>query len=139
MLQGVVRPHIHGVEDKIGGRFWVTSSDSKEVDLLACSMNKLSIKSPSSQRSGQSISLPETGRDDQSEGDGSTVVVQANGATLKEAFKEVICPWEGPLLASRTSPKLSFGDVLVKAKVRMSSTLTDDFSLSSELRRSLET
>jgi hypothetical protein len=41
--------------------------------------------------------------------------------------------------SENASPKLSFGDVLAKAKARTSSTLTDDFSLSSELRRSPET
>jgi hypothetical protein len=58
------------------------------------------------------VSLPVTGRDDQNEGDGSTVVVEANGASPrstrgsakapKGASKEVIRPWEGPLPAPRT-------------------------------------
>jgi hypothetical protein len=150
----VVRPHIHGVEDRIGGRFWAMPSDSEEVDQLACSMNMLSINSPLSQTSGKSLSSPETSGAYHKKGAVSPVVAQADGGSTggrvtgvmsskaaKAASKKVIRPWEGPLPPPRMSPKLSFGDILEKAKVRTmsSSILTDGCSMSSEFRRSPET
>jgi hypothetical protein len=154
----VVRPHIHGVEDRIGGRFWAmpsdSESDSEEVDQLACSMNMLSINSPLSQTSGKSLSSPETSGAYHKKGAVSPVVAQADGGSTggrvtgvmsskaaKAASKKVIRPWEGPLPPPRMSPKLSFGDILEKAKVSTmsSSILTDGCSMSSEFRRSPET
>jgi hypothetical protein len=48
-----VHPHVHGIDNRIGGRFWASGSDSKTdeeedimVDNLVTSMSNLLIKSP---------------------------------------------------------------------------------------------
>jgi hypothetical protein len=59
-----VRPHVHGVESVLRGKFWAEDSDSDtetdddEIDRLSCSLHKMSISSPSRSEGAESRKLP---------------------------------------------------------------------------------
>jgi hypothetical protein len=113
---------VHGVEDRIGRRFWARDSDSdsdvNEVDHLATSLSKLAIN-PTSE--------PDTSRESASSSETAAVSTSPEIKPEKEASskrsgneaeaKLKVQPWRGPLPPPRTSPRRTFGDALASTQV----------------------
>jgi hypothetical protein len=131
-----VHPHIHGIDNKIGGRFWVSGNDSETdeeedimVDNMVTSMSNLSIASlarspvpgpmlPSPIKVSEAsliIPLKEMAHL------ALTFAISARGSMIgnitSQQDKNDHHPWEGPLPMPRISPKWSLGDALHKGKV----------------------
>jgi hypothetical protein len=103
-------PHVHGVVDRVRGRFWSPSSDSESEE------DEGNVLLPGSGSVDHGIKLQPRGWVTQPVDEKAP-----NGRTTSGiVIGSKVSPWVDPLPAPRISPKLSMGDVIAKAKVSAS-------------------
>ncbi|TVU40757.1 hypothetical protein EJB05_14233, partial [Eragrostis curvula] len=127
----VISGHVHGVEDRLGTRFWALGSDteSEEDDEIE------SIAAPDFiQQAGElGFSMEELARADEEmpvsptsqkpilvEGSLAEKIINAMVQKRSKAWTPATKPWQGPLPPPRKSPMRTLGDALATAKVRPS-------------------
>jgi hypothetical protein len=127
----------HGIEDRIGRRFWAPDSDSEieanEVDHLATCMSKLatnpspselntswgSVSSTATYNSAVAAEVATLEMKHTKEVSSSTPRTLAKRSGDNFDANRKIQPWRGPLPPPRTSPRWTFGDALASAQVRI--------------------
>jgi hypothetical protein len=99
--------NIHGVDDRLSGRFWATGNDSDSE--LESGEEDLPNPNPNVSIVDRNLVC-----------DYLCVAQQADGEIKTTARTQAPRqrPWEGPLPSPRISPRLTIGDAIVKAKVR---------------------
>jgi hypothetical protein len=121
--------HVHGIEDRIGYRFWARenefdSDQDKEETTELSSIQTISIEEFVEQAREVDFTL-----EDLHQAEEEIVVLfgtKEHTAPARTLVKWIIDdlmlknkprPWVGPLLTSRKSPRRTFGDAILKAKV----------------------
>jgi hypothetical protein len=117
----LARPHVHGVEDRLGTRFWASASnsDSSDYDEVVIKPRLSEIKLAESQvgiSTSELRQLVDAIPSPPKRADSAVHTAVDNIASHLKEFRR----WHGPLPPARTSPKLTFGDVLAKAVTRSS-------------------
>jgi hypothetical protein len=129
-----VQPHVHGVESKLRGRFWMEGSASKtesggdELDQLSCSLHKMSISSPTAPTSIESRATPHRPAmvvENSLRAECKCVIHSDSKLAVSSKCSSTASskprPWEGSLLQPRVSPKFMLCDAIEKAVVFCSS------------------
>lgn len=132
--------HVHGVEDRLGFRFWAngSDSDSEEEEILgdAQSMDTAEFVR-SAKVAGFSIHELTTTADEVQISPTSQRPFAPEGSTARLIVETMVnrkcstTPWKGPLPPRRVSPKRTFGDAIANAKVISSSRPSSSFRFSS--------
>jgi hypothetical protein len=126
---------VHGVEDRIGYRFWARESDpgsesedgggvEEEVEQSSVETSSTEVFLQHAQDAGSTIQKPQQAEDEIHVSPRNNESSAPKGSHAKQIVDELArknkhAPWTGPLPAPRKSPRRTIGYVIAKAKAKV--------------------